>query len=211
MDSGLLHRKWEVDVTQREMIRVRLRFIDLIKSFFLEPPDAERLSRWRGTFNALAGQQVAPLLDQAVQHIKNRLVTDRLKQLQQEYDILFVDPGSTSPLSLSAADHLDGKTYADTLLAVRRFFANAGIERYGSVSAREDALVLLLDILATLIQNEKEGSGTKPLQAQLVIEFLVPFVEQLEAAARTNDTAAFYRDCISLTRGYLELERQLLA
>ncbi|MDX9897185.1 MAG: hypothetical protein RBS34_17185 [Desulfofustis sp.] len=41
-----------MDDLNRDIIKTRLRFLDLIKSFFLEPPDAERLSRWRGMFHA---------------------------------------------------------------------------------------------------------------------------------------------------------------
>jgi TorA maturation chaperone TorD len=194
----------------KEIIRVRLRIIDLIKSFFVQPPDAERLSRWRGMFHALADSRVSPRLDEAVLLIKQRLATDRLQDLQLEFKCLFGDPDDNGSLSLSASDHLDGRIYLDTRAAVKCFFSKAGARTYYPISDTEDTLVLLFDFLATLLQNEKDGYDTAVLQAQLVTEFLVPFVERLETAAQRHDTASFYRDCITFTRGYLELEQQLL-
>lgn len=195
----------------KNIIRVRLRFIDLIKSFFTEPPDAERFSRWRGMFYALAESCVSPRLDEAVQLIKHRLTTDRLQDLQREFNRLFGDSDSNGSLSLAASVHLDGLMYQDTRAAVRAFFADAGGRTYAPATGGEDSLVLLLDFLATLIRDEKDGYDTASGQALLVTEFLVPFVKQLEDAARHHDSAAFYRDCISFTGGYLELEQHFLA
>ncbi|MBE0583694.1 MAG: hypothetical protein IH612_07985 [Desulfofustis sp.] len=187
-----------------------MRIIDLIKSFFEQPPDAERLSRWRGMFHALADSRVAPRIDEAVLHIKRRLATDRLQDLQVEFNCLFGLPGGNGSLSLAAADHLDGRVHSDTQTAVKYYFSEAGARTYCPIGDRENSLVLLFDFLATLIQNEKDGYDTVVLQTQLVTDFLVPFVECLEVAAQQHDAASFYRDCLTFTRGYLELEQQLL-
>ena len=35
------------ELNERELFRVRFRFLDLIKSFFALEPDSETMSRWR--------------------------------------------------------------------------------------------------------------------------------------------------------------------
>ncbi len=195
----------------KDITRVRLRFIDLIKSFFAEPPDAERLSRWRGIFYALANTCVSPRLDEAVLLIKHRLTVDRLQDLQLEFDRLFGDNGGSGTLSLAPSVHLDGLIYQDTRSAVRAFFVDTDGRTYAPAHDGEDSLVVLLDFLATLIRDEKDGYETTSGQTLLVNEFLVPFIKQLEDAACGHDSAAFYRDCIGFTGGYLELEQHFLA
>ncbi|SHI06128.1 chaperone TorD involved in molybdoenzyme TorA maturation [Desulfofustis glycolicus DSM 9705] len=195
----------------KDIIRVRLRFIDLNKSFFAEPPDAERLSRWRGIFYALADTSISPRLDEAVQLIKHHLSIDRLQDLQHEFTRLFSDNYRNGALSLAASAHLDGIIYLDTRSEVRAFLADSGGRTYAPTDDGEDSLVVLLDFLATLIRDEKDGFDTRSAQALLVTDFLVPFVKLLEDAARINYSAAFYRDCISFTGGYLELEQHFLA
>ena len=54
------------EMNDNDLVRIRLRFIDLAKSFFVEEPDAEKMSRWRGTFSALTKEQVSPRFDSAV-------------------------------------------------------------------------------------------------------------------------------------------------
>jgi TorA maturation chaperone TorD len=195
----------------KDIIRVRLRFIDLIKSFFAEPPDAERLSRWRGIFYALADTSVSPRLDAASLLIKQRLSVDHLQDLQQEFHRLFVDNRHNDMLNLAASAHLDGSVYHDTRSAVRTFLTETGGRTYAPLNEGEDSLVVLMDFLATLIRDEKDGYDTRSGQAFLVAKFLVPLVNELETAAQRHDSAAFYRDCISFTGGYLELEQHFLA
>lgn len=195
----------------KDIIRVRLRFIDLNKSFFAEPPDAERLSRWRGIFYALADTSISPRIDKAVQLIKHHLAIDRLQDLRHEFTRLFSDNYRNGALSLAASAYLDGIIYQDTRSEVRAFLADTGGRTYAPTDDGEDTLVVLLDFLATLIRDEKDGFDTRSAQTLLVTDFLVPFVKLLEDAARISDSAAFYRDCISFTGGYLELEQHLLA
>ena len=73
-----------MQTTDREILLIRLRLIDLIKSFFVDKPDGELLSRWRGTFSALAKEQISPQLDKAVRDVSRQLGQKSLETIQDE-------------------------------------------------------------------------------------------------------------------------------
>ncbi len=70
------------ELSDKELIRVRLRFLDLIKSFFMSEPDAEKMSRWRGMFAALDKEQVSPGMDRAVRRLNDFFSRQNLKSLK---------------------------------------------------------------------------------------------------------------------------------
>ncbi len=197
------------DLNDKELLLVRLRFLDLIKSFFISRPDAERLSRWRGTFAALAGDQVTPEIDSAVRELNRQLTTKKLEDLQDEYYALFTDPFSESQLNLMASHHIDGRNLGDTLIRLRQFLHDADIRAGNTLGDTEDALPVLLDILVTLVELEKNGEQTSDKQAELLNSFLLPCVDMLLISAAKNETADFFDVCIRFCKGYLNLEKSL--
>ncbi|SHO48662.1 TorD/DmsD family molecular chaperone [Desulfopila aestuarii] len=199
------------DFNEREVFRARLRFVDLIKSFFQSEPDAEKMSRWRGTFSALVKEQVNPLFDSAVRDIHKMLNEKNLSEIQNEYYELFTNPFSNAQVNIMASWYLDGRSFGETLVALRSFLAEAGIVRAEGVVDSEDSLPMLLDILASLIEEEKNGGGEKArdLQSRLLVTWLQPLAKELSAAVEKNDTALFYRASCRLLCGYLDLEKGL--
>lgn len=197
--------------SEKELYRVRLRCLDLLKSFFQAEPDAEHLSRWRGIFTALAREQVNPLFDGAVRDICRMLEEKSLIEIQNEFYALFINPFSHTPVNTLASYYLDGRCFGRTLAALRGFLQEAGLRREEGVVDSEDSLVMLLDILAGLIEEEKStGSDrARQLQARLLTEYLEPFIREFAAAINLIDTGCFYASCCRLLRGYLELEKGL--
>lgn len=189
----------------KDILRVRLRFIDLVKSFFLSEPDAEKISRWRGTFSALSKERVNPLFDESVQNISAMLETKTLAELQQEFYALFVDPFSDDSLSTSASFYLDGRDHGNSLVELRELLMQEGIEKEDGVIETEDSLVVLLDILKMLIEENKDAS----LQQKILGGYLIPVSNRLSQECNTNKTAEFFSGCCSFLGGYLELERGL--
>lgn len=110
------------DFSDKEVFRVRLRFVDLIKSFFQAEPDAENMSRWRGTFAALAKEQVNPIFDGAVQDICRMLNEKNLIDIQNEYYELFTNPFSKNQINIMASYYLDGRSFGQTLVSLRGFW-----------------------------------------------------------------------------------------
>jgi len=201
------------EMNDNELVRIRLRFIDLAKSFFVDEPDAEKMSRWRGTFSALTKEQVSPRFDSAVLEISGALNKKNLKDLQDEYYQLFTDPFEGSQIESNASFYFNGRSYGEALVEIRELMKEAGIVKVDDVSDPEDSLVVMLDTFASLVEEEKTEptQKIKELQARLLEEFLEPFVEKFTAQLKDNKHCDFYYLCCRVLGGYLDLEKSLVA
>jgi len=199
------------DIQDKEIRKVRLRLIDLIKSFFVGEPDAEKMSRWRGTFSAMMKETVNPLFDQSVRDIHQYLENHSLSELQDEYYNLFVDPFAGKQISTDASFYLDGRSHGKTLVALRTFLAELGIEKMENVIETEDSLVVMLDVMSRLIDEEQnsEAHDALRMQGELLEKYLIPLANSLQEACGKNESAAFYQACCRFFKGYLELEKGL--
>lgn len=197
------------ELNDKDLILVRLRFIDLMKSFFISQPDAERLSRWRGTFAALIKDQVSPEIDSAARELNDQLTSKKLEDLQDEYYALFTDPFSENHLNMMASHYIDGRNYGNTLIDLRQFLHESAIQVDNSLNDSEDSLLVMLDILATLVEQEKNGENTSFKQSDLVNNFLLPVIDHLSKSAAENQSAHFFDGCIRFCKGYLNLEKSL--
>ena len=195
---------------EKQMLRIRLRLLDLLKSFFVQEPDAERMSRWRGIFTALAENRIQPELDEGVRQLQHLLEGKKLEDLKDEYYALFVDPYNEQPVELNASHYLDGKSFGPSLVQYRQLFKDARLVKENDVTEPEDHLVLMLDALATLIEAEAETEGTKEQQAKLITEFLQPMARAMKKQLSSNTQASFYLSCAVFLNGYLDLEQGLL-
>ena len=196
----------------RELLLVRGRLLDLIKSFFQSEPDAEKMSRWRGMFSALSKEQVSPLFDVAVREFHMHLNTKSLEEINKEYYTLFIDPFSDSQMNTTASYYLDGRTFGESLVSLRSLLNEAGLTRADGVVDSEDSIVMMLDIFSSLIEEERKAGSeeARQLQVKLLTEFLVPFGKMFDEAMAKNDSADFYKSCSKLLMGYLDLEKGLV-
>ncbi len=199
------------ELSEREIFRVRLRFLDLLKSFFFGAPDAEMMSRWRGTFSALTLEQISPRFDNGVKEISRALNSITLRELQEEYYQLFVNPFDDGRVETTASYYLNGRGYDQALVDIRRLMQEAGIQKTHGVSEPEDSLIVMLDTFVSLIEEEKAGGGKniRELQVQLLESFLEPFTEKFTVALKKNAQADFYYLCCRILGGYLDLEKSL--
>jgi TorA maturation chaperone TorD len=197
------------ELNDKDLILVRLRFIDLMKSFFVSQPDSERLSRWRGTFAALVKDQVTPEIDTAARDLNSQLTSKKLEDLQDEYYALFTDPFSENHLNMMASHYIDGRNYGNTLITLRQFLHDSSINVDNSLGDSEDSLPVMLDILITLVEQEKNGDDTSLMQSELVNNFLLPCIDHLSKSAAENQSAHFFDECIRFCKGYLNLEKSL--
>ena len=198
-----------METTEREILIIRLRLIDLIKSFFIDKPDAELLSRWRGTFSALSKEQISPLLDKAVRDLSLQLNDKSLEAIQDEYYTLFVDPFGEQLINLMASHYFDGRNYGETLVQIREIFSATQVVKDSEVKESEDSLVVMFDMLGTLIAMEKTGEQTAGAQQQLVVDYLVPFLDKLGPVVGANSAADFYETVVQFIIAYLDLEKGL--
>ena len=200
------------ELNERDLFRVRFRFLDLIKSFFVAEPDSETMSRWRGTFSALAMEQVSPRFDNAVKEISRALNDKTLKELQEEYYQLFVNPFDGVLVETTASYYLNGRSYDQALVDIRGLMNEAGLQKDEGVTDPEDSVIVMLDTFASLIaeENAADAETDRKLQARLLEEFLVPFAEKITAALKNNEVADFYYLCCRILGGYLDLEKSLV-
>ena len=198
-------------MADRELIRIRLRFIDLFKSFFIDKPDAEKLGRWRGIISALTEENIDPAFDQAVRTMDDLLAKNNLSDLRQEHYQLFVDPFNEHLVHTSASFYRDGHAFGPTLIRYRDFLREAGIKLQENIHEPDDSLVLILDALATLIEREKENlQECRKHQAVLVNQYLQPLCLNFTAGLHNNPEAVFYKTCGELLCRYIDLEKGLL-
>ena len=200
----------EADLTDRDLCRIRLRFLDLLKSFFQDEPDADRLSRWRGIFAALGKERINQRLDAAIQGFGEILADKSLQEIKDEYQVLFVDPYSKQLLPLNAAYYIDGKSFGPSLAGFREILKQGQLVKDSKFTDPEDSLPIMLDALITLINEEKKGAmETRHLQDQLLQQFLIPTTKQINERISTNKEVGFYHKCIDFLDAYLELEQGL--
>ncbi|PHR27117.1 MAG: hypothetical protein COA36_10130 [Desulfotalea sp.] len=201
------------EMNDNDLLRVRLRFIDLVKSFFVGEPDAEKMSRWRGTFSALTKERISPRFDSAVLEISRALGKKNLQDLQAEYYYLFTDPFKGAQIESNASFYFNGRSYGEALVNMRQLMNEAGLVKSDDVHEPEDSLVMMLDTFASLVEEEKIESTAKikELQARLLEEFLNPFVEKFTTQLKNNQQCDFYYLCCRVLGGYLDLEKSLVA
>ena len=199
------------ELSDKELIRVRRRFLDTIKSFFVEEPDAERMSRWRGFFTALAKERVNPLMDTAVKEIDNLLSEMKLDEIKDEYYELFVNPFSEHLAHTTLSYFVDGHDFGLSLVNFRSFLMQAKLVKKDDVDDSEDSLVFMLDVLATLIEEKENPDDSRAGQTKLLGEFLDPLTGHFSQAMKQNEKARFYEACTMFLAGYIDLEKGLIA
>ena len=201
------------ELNEKDLFRVRIRFLDLVKSFFCEEPDAEKMSRWRGTFSALAAEQINPRFDNAVKDISRVLTDKNLSDLHGEYYSLFINPFADGMVKTTASYYLNGRSFDQALVDIRSLMDEAGLQKNGTVTDPEDSLVVMLDTFTSLVEEEKEGDAEKArrLQGRLLNEFIEPFVGKFMLELQENEAADFYYLCCKVLAGYCDLEKGLIA
>ncbi len=201
----------QTDISDRDLSRVRLRFLDLLKSFFQDVPDAERLSRWRGIFAALEKEQITRQLDTTIRELGELLAEKSLSQIKDEHYALFTDPYSKQLLPLTATYYIDGKSFGPSLANLREILKQGQLVKENKITDPEDSLPIMLDTLATLIQEEQlESAKTRHLQDQLLQEFLIPTVKQMQKRISKDVETGFYQKCIAFLDAFLALEQGLI-
>jgi TorA maturation chaperone TorD len=196
------------ELTDRELIRIRLRLLDVIKSFFVEEPDAERLSRWRGFIAALSDEPVNPMMDSAVSELLGLLSETKLDEIRDEYYELFTNPFSGDTVKTNLSHYIDGHSFGQSLVDFRGFMMDVGLARKKDVDETEDSLVFMLDVLAALIEEEKENpEEVRIRQTELIHEYLNPLTDHFHTALQENDRARFYEVCAGFLAGYVDLEK----
>ncbi len=193
-----------------QLIKTRISLVDLLKSFFYDEPDANKLGLWRGVIFALSSQSISPEMDEAVASLSESLSGTGLQELKDEYYELFVNPFSRQGLHTTASYYRDGHNFGTALVECREFLKKAGIEKRQGITETEDSLPVLLDVYQELIGREKnDAAEASALEAEFLGRFLLPLGNAMEKAVENNRRASFYKACCRFLNAYLLMERAL--
>lgn len=201
-----------MDREERDIQIIRMRLVDLIKSFYMGEPDAEKISRWRGIFSVLTKERVNAQFDTGAGDILQYLENNTLEELQNEYYKLFTDPFTDLGLSTSASQFFDGRSQGKTLVDLRSLLIEVGIEKNEDVKETEDSLVVMLDIYRALIEGETDAADDRRegIQEELLVNYLIPFSQKFLQESGDNKFATFYQASANFLCGYLEMEKGLI-
>ena len=199
------------ELNSKELNAVRLSFLDLIKSLFIDEPDEEKLKIWKEVVSHLSREQINPAMDDSVRKLDDLLSSMKLEELREEYYDLFTDPYSEHLVHTTLSYYVDGHAFGQSLVDLRRFLLRAEITKAEGLDESEDSLVFLVDILATLIQDEaNDPDDAHQKQSELVKTFLNPFSVHFNSALESNQRAIFYAACAAFLSGYVDLEKGLM-
>jgi len=199
------------ELSDKEVNAIRLRLLDLIKSFFIGEPEQDKVDTWKEVVSSLTSEQINPSMNSAVQKLDGLLSTMRMEDLTEEYYDLFIDPFSEHLVHTTLSYYADGHDFGQSLVDLRRFLLSAEITKLEGLDESEDSLVFLLDILATLIHDEEtDFDNARNKQSELLTNFLDPFSVFFKSALVENKRAKFYEACAAFLSGYVDLEKGLM-
>lgn len=199
------------ELSDQELNVVRLRLLDLIKSFFIDEPEKDRYEVWKEIVSSLTTEKINPTMDSAVRKLDDMLTTVEFDKLKEEYYDLFIDPFSEYLVQTTLSYYVDGHSFGQSLVDLRRFLLKAEITKAEGLDESEDSVVFLVDILATLIREEEHDlDNAKKNQTKLLTQFLDPFSVHFNSALEKNKRAKFYEACAAFLSGYVDLEKGLM-
>ncbi len=189
----------------------RLFGYDLVKSFFVSSPTQEKMDGWKAVMRKLEEESVNPTLDRSVALFNELIDKMSLAQIQREYYELFENPFGDHLVNTAASAYMDGRNFGPTLVALRGFLVEAGIEKVDSWKESEDSLVVMLDFMITLIeQADSNGKRVVAAQKRLLKDFILPFSHRFYQALSNNNVAVFYEALGLFLLGFMEMEEAIL-
>lgn len=109
------------------------------------------------------------------------------KDLKDEYDKVFIDPFNDNLINLNASYYMDGKNFGKTLADVREFIWNMNLIRDENVSAPEDSVAFICDVMVYLVEN-----ACIETQKTFFDRFVEPFFIKFSKTLKENELSNFY-------------------
>jgi len=210
-------------IGDRELSQFRREYYELFSFLFLREPTVELLTLLGQNVEARteAAAALHPLLGEGWREVGQFLQKDRenpkalVAKAVEEFTPLFVGPGIPK-ITPCESFYLTGKLFGAPLVQIRNFMRRIGLEKGEEWPEPEDHIAFTCDIMRQLITRQ-EASGNPDEETQwlnLQGDFLkahlsrwVPrFAEDLEKMG-----GELYRGIGKVLRGFMELEKELLA
>jgi len=211
-------------IGDREISGFRRGYYELLSQLFMEAPKEpliEALGRdLEGRIEA--AQNLNPSLAQGWQAIglylsEHRADPARLcEALAEEHTPLFISPWEPVVFPYESY-YMERELFGPSLSEVRGFLRRAGLEKREGFTEPEDHIACELEIMAQLIARQeaaKEPTEEKRwlhLQGEFLRTHLLPWAFLLCDELEKREKVIFYKGIAKLTRGVMELERELMA
>ena len=113
------------ELSDKEVNAILLRLLDLIKSFFIDEPEQDKVNTWKEVVSSLTSEQINPGMNSAVQKLDTILSTMQMEDLKEEHYDLFIDPFSEHLVHTTLSYYADGHDFGQRLVDLRRILLSA--------------------------------------------------------------------------------------
>jgi TorA maturation chaperone TorD len=208
-------------IGEREISAFRRGYYGLLSRAYLDEPDGSFLQVLRDGVEARieAADKLSPRLAEGWRTIRTCLLHDTVKlgeTLSDEYNLLFVSPTETTIFPYESW-YMEKEPYGPSLAAVRGFLGRIGLEKRDDFTEPEDHISCEFEIMGELIARQEaaperaEEERWLHLQGEFFKTHLLSWVFPLCQDLEQQEAANFYGGIAKLTRGFMELEREVLA
>ncbi len=210
-------------IGDRELCQFRREYYELFSVLFLREPTAELLTALGQNLEARveAAAALHPVLGEGWQEVGQFLQQDRenpkdlVAKVTDEFTPLLVGPGIPK-ITPCESLYLTGTLFGAPLVQIRNFMRRVGLAKQEEWPEPDDHIAFTSDIMRQLITRQETAANPDEetqwlnLQGDFLKAHLsrwVPrFAEDLEKLG-----GEFYRGVGKVVRGFLELEKEILA
>ena len=189
----------QVSVPEEDQLRANVYM--LLAQLLARAPDDDLLRQ----VAALGGDETE--FGEAIRTLARAADATTAEQVADEHFNLFVGVGESELVPYSSY-YLTGFLNEKPLARLRQDMRHLGIERADGVSATEDHIAALCEVMAGLITGAFGDAGGLTAQRRFFNDHLAPwaprFFEDLQAA----ESASFYRPVGSIGRLFMEVESE---
>ena len=211
-------------IGDREISGFRRGYYELLSQLFIDAPP-ERLLAVLGhdlDSRIQAAERLNPSLAQGWQAIAAYLSENggdpaKLREVvAEEHSVLFISPREPVIFPYESY-YMEKDMYGPSLAQVRGFLGRAGLEKRDDFPEPEDHIACELEIMAQLIARQEaakeptEEERWSHLQGEFLRAHLLPWAFLLWDELEKREKVKFYKGIAKLTRGFLELEKEVLA
>lgn len=136
--------------------------------------------------------------------------------LAEEHTPLFISPWEPVVFPYESY-YMERELYGASLAEVRGFLGRAGLEKREGFTEPEDHIACELEIMGQLIARQEAAKEPTEeerwlyLQGEFFRTHLLPWAFLLCDELEKREKAKFYKGIARVTRGFMELERELMA
>ena len=211
-------------IGDREISGFRRGYYELLSQLFIDAPPERLLAVLGHDLDSRieAAAQLRPALAEGWQAIAAYLSENggdppKLREaVAEEHNVLFISPREPVIFPYESY-YMEKDMYGPSLAQLRGFLRRAGLEKRDDFPEPEDHIACELEIIAQLIARQEgakepaEEERWLHLQGEFLRAHLLPWAFPVCEEVEGRQRAQFYKGVAKLARGFLQLEKEILA